>query len=109
MRKKANEVVSITSVRRALSEDVEARSRRYLFSMIVRMICLVAMLIVPNWPARVALACGAVVIPAIAVLVANAGREKPAPPRTVDAGPSNLPAIGAPTPRFTIGEGEYLR
>ncbi|MDO5723946.1 MAG: DUF3099 domain-containing protein [Flaviflexus sp.] len=109
MRKKASEVVSITSVRRALSEDVEARSRRYLFSMIVRMICLVSMLIVPNWPARVALACGAVVIPAIAVLVANAGREKPTPPQTVDYSPHNLPAIATSTPRFTIGDGEYLR
>ena len=76
MKKKAADIVSVTSVRRALSEDIEARTRRYLFSMGVRIICFFLMLIVPSWPAKIACALAAAVIPAIAVLVANAGVER---------------------------------
>ncbi len=59
MRKRAQQVTSVTSVRRALSEDIEARTRRYLFSMGVRIACFFAMLVVPGWPAKIAFAIGA--------------------------------------------------
>ncbi len=73
------EVYSITSAKRALSEDLEARNKRYLFSMIIRTIFFVLMIFSPS-PWRWIFAAGAIVIPYIAVTVANAGRESgPAP------------------------------
>lgn len=104
MRKKAANIVSVTSVRRALTEDIEGRSRRYMFSMIVRIICFVLMLIIPSWPIRIALAIGAVIIPAVAVLVANAGREKGDAPTVVEE--SGQLEIYRPT---SLGHGEFLR
>ena len=80
---------AITSVQRALSEDVDGRLRRYAFSMIVRTVCVIIAILAPapwNW---VSLA-GAVVIPIVAVLVANAGRELPA------AGGSEVDPWGLP-------------
>lgn len=85
---------SITSVRRALSEDIDARMRRYAFSMTVRTACILAAIVVPSPWQWVCLA-GAVVIPLIAVLVANAGRELPADPDD-SFDPWGLPA--GPTP-----------
>ena len=64
MRKRAAKIVSVTSVRRALEEDIKGRSRRYLFSMIVRMVCFILFLIIPSWPVRIVLAAAAVIIPA---------------------------------------------
>lgn len=78
------EIYSITSAKRALSEDLEARNKRYLFSMIIRTVFFVLMIFTPS-PWRWIFALGAIVIPYIAVTVANAGREtgptpgKPAP------------------------------
>lgn len=68
------EVYSITSARRALSEDLHDRNMRYLFSMAVRTIFFVLMVVTPA-PWRWVFAVGAVVIPYIAVTVASAGRE----------------------------------
>lgn len=70
------EVHSITSVQRALSEDVDDRMKRYAFSMAVRTVCILIAILVPG-PGRWIAIAGAVVIPMIAVLVANAGRELP--------------------------------
>lgn len=108
MGKKAAKIISVTSVRRALSEDIQGRSRRYLFSMIVRIVCFILMLIIPSWPARIGLAAFAVVIPAVAVLVANAGREKgPAPTIVHESG--QLDATRIDPRRPALGEGEFLR
>lgn len=105
MRKKVATIVSVTSVRRALNEDIEDRSRRYLFSMIVRIICFILVLIIPSWPARIVLGIVAVVIPAIAVLVANAGREKGPAPTIVE----ETDQLIVRSPRPALGEGEFLR
>lgn len=106
MRKKAAKIVSVTSVRRALNEDIAGRSRRYLVSMIFRLICFALVLAIPSWPIRIALGFCAVIIPAIAVLVANAGREKgPAPTVVTKQG-----EIDVSRPASTLlGEGEFLR
>lgn len=105
MRKKAAKIVSVTSVRRALDEDIEDRSRRYLLSMIFRIICFFLVLIIPSWPARIALGIFAVVIPAVAVLVANAGREKGHAPTVVEKSGE----VGVYRPSTMLGEGEFLR
>lgn len=69
------EVYSITSARRALSEDLRARNIRYLVSMAFRTVSLFLAFLVPS-PWRWFFVAGAVVIPYIAVIIANAGRER---------------------------------
>ncbi|HHW84340.1 MAG TPA: DUF3099 domain-containing protein [Actinomycetales bacterium] len=77
-KRKGEEVYSITSAKRALSEDLHDRNMRYLFSMVVRTVCFALMMVTPS-PWRWFFAAGAVIIPYIAVTVANAGRESERP------------------------------
>lgn len=105
MGKRASKIVSVTSVRRALNEDIEGRSRRYLVSMIFRIICFILVLIIPNWPARIILGLCAVIIPAIAVLVANAGRERGPSPRLVE----NHGELTTYEATHHLNEGEFFR
>lgn len=74
--------VRITSAGTALSEDVAARTRRYLIQMGIRVICFIGAVVIDH-PVRWALLAGAVVLPYIAVLLANAGRERPPDPGTL--------------------------
>ena len=62
--------VSITDARLSASEDLDRRQRRYLWTMLIRVICFVLMVVVPGWWRLVALL-GAVFLPAAAVLLAN--------------------------------------
>ena len=68
------ESISITSAPRALSTDLAARQRRYLISMIIRTICFLLTVALPS-PYRWFALIGAMFLPYIAVVVANAGRE----------------------------------
>lgn len=70
----SNEVFSITSANRGLSEQQPDRTKRYLVSMAVRTACVLGAIFVPGWPRWVLLA-GAVVLPYFAVILANGGRE----------------------------------
>ncbi len=91
----------VTDAPEPLAVDQARRARRYLAQMGVRLLCfLLAVLLwqrVPLW-AGLLLLVGAVVLPYVAVLFANAGRERrdPAPPavlaRLLDAQPSAPPA-----------------
>jgi hypothetical protein len=80
------DVYRITDARQALSDEQVGRQRRYLISMSIRTACVILAILVPGWP-RVAFIAGAVVLPYIAVVVANAGREndEPGPVPTLDA------------------------
>lgn len=69
------EVYAITQAQRGLSQEQAARTKRYLISMGIRTVCVIAAIFVPGWPRWVFLA-GAVVLPYFAVVIANAGREK---------------------------------
>jgi len=62
--------VIITDARLSASEDLERRQRRYLWTMLVRVVCFALMIFVPGWWKVVALL-GAVFLPAAAVLLAN--------------------------------------
>ncbi|MFD5321730.1 DUF3099 domain-containing protein [Streptomyces sp. NPDC127098] len=93
-------VFRITGARRGLHEDVLARQRRYVISMLVR--TLAVLLTVALWNvsrplAVVALVLGAV-LPYVAVVVANAGRENvsslPSTFITRDAPPTLPPGPG---------------
>lgn len=91
----SSEVFQITGARRGLAEDVRGRERRYVVSMLVR--TLSVFLTVALWnvsrPLALALLVLGVVLPYIAVVIANAGRENsPAIPSTFIAPPSR-PAL----------------
>lgn len=96
---------SITSAPEPLGADQARRARRYLIQMGIRVVCFVVAVLtwsrVPLWVSLV-LIVGAVVLPYIAVLFANAGRERRdvAPPGYVphllDAAPTARPVAPAP-------------
>ena len=88
-------VYRITAARTPLSADIANRQRRYVWTMGIRTACLLGA-IVAHGPLRWALVVGAVVLPWVAVVAANAGRERDdgAPPTTVTV--QNAPALGPP-------------
>lgn len=91
MRKQRSaEVVRITGARQSLADDIRGRQRRYIISMSVRTVSVVlaaALWNVERHIAIVALGLG-VLLPYIAVVIANGGREN-AP---------SLPSAYIPTP-----------
>ncbi len=68
------ESFDITSAPKRLSTDLAARQRRYLISMIIRTVCFLLTVVLPS-PYRWFALAGAMVLPYVAVVVANAGRE----------------------------------
>lgn len=71
---KNEESFEITSAPRRLSADQQARQRRYFYSMMIRTVCFILTVILPS-PIRWFALAGAMFLPYIAVVVANAGRE----------------------------------
>jgi hypothetical protein len=69
-----DDVYDITSAPKGLTTDQSARQRRYFFSMMLRTACFILTVVLPS-PYRWIALLGAVVLPYIAVVVANAGRE----------------------------------
>jgi hypothetical protein len=88
-------VYAITSASTGLSFDQAGRKRRYLISMSLRTICFVGA-VFASGNLRWALIFGAIFLPYIAVVIANAGREnffyngKPveSPTRKIESGPT---------------------
>ncbi|NYI03325.1 DUF3099 domain-containing protein [Allostreptomyces psammosilenae] len=76
-RKPAGEVHRITGARAGLTEDVHGRERRYLISMLIRTACVVATALLWNVSLPLALVAllGGTVLPYVAVVIANGGRE----------------------------------
>ena len=74
MAKDEDHVYDITSAQKSLSNDQPGRQRRYFISMMVRTACFILTVILPS-PFRWFALAGAVFLPYIAVVVANAGRE----------------------------------
>jgi len=66
--------IVITSAQEALSQEQRGRQRRYFVSMMVRTACFISTIFLPN-PYRWFAMAGAVFLPYIAVVIANAGRE----------------------------------
>lgn len=104
-RRTPDEAQSITSAPVPLGADQARRARRYLIQMGIRVACFVLAVLtwthVPLW-LSLTLIVGAVVLPYIAVLFANAGRERrddaPADylPHLIDAAPPVRP-VAPPT------------
>ena len=65
---------SITTAQSSLSRDQSARQRRYFISMMIRTACFILTVVLPS-PYRWIALTGAVTLPYIAVIAANAGRE----------------------------------
>lgn len=68
------EVHRVTSAQESLSEEQRRRTRRYLISMSIRTVCFIAAIVAHGWLQWAFLA-GAAVLPYLAVIAANAGRE----------------------------------
>lgn len=76
-KRNGSEVFRITGARMSLAEDVRGRQRRYVISMLVRTLSVIATIVLWNVQRPVAivtLVAGAL-LPYIAVVIANAGRE----------------------------------
>ena len=71
---KEPEVYSISSVGSSTTDDQAARNRRYMISMTIRVVCFAGAVWVEGW-LRWVLLSGSLVLPWIAVVIANAGRE----------------------------------
>jgi len=97
------EVFTITDAQRALSVEQAGRTRRYLISMGIRTACVILAIFVPGWPRWVLIA-GAVVLPYLAVVVANAGRENDEPG---DAGVTPHPRLEIPASGIAIGDDDH--
>ena len=67
--------VTITGAQAPLSADQRARTRRHLISMAIRTVCFIGAIIATGW-LRWALVAGAVLLPYVAVIMANAGRKR---------------------------------
>src|SRR5437868_11814494 len=75
MRRKEDEGVRITSAQRPRSEDIGGRQKRYLISMAIRTACFIlAVVSIGHWFMWVFLV-GAVFLPYVAVVMANAGAQ----------------------------------
>lgn len=67
--------MTITGAQAPLSADQRARTRRYLISMAIRTVCFIGAIVTTGW-LRWTLVAAAVVLPYVAVVMANAGRKR---------------------------------
>ncbi|MGP4028610.1 DUF3099 domain-containing protein [Actinomadura sp. 3N407] len=93
------DVYTVTDAPRPMSEDIGYRQRRYLVSMGVRTACFVGAILAavagaPAWAVLVLVA-GALLLPYVAVIFANGGREPTASATFEDPGkPEQKPVSG---------------
>lgn len=79
LRREQDEAVRITTAASSRDADIAARQKRYLFSMTLRSLCFVGAIVAALlhigwlWPILIA---GALVLPYIAVVMANAANSK---------------------------------
>ncbi|MGN6742103.1 MAG: DUF3099 domain-containing protein [Amnibacterium sp.] len=71
-RRSPHDVQTATALRNSPLADRRARMRKYTIAMSVRTVCLVLLVVVPDWW-RYVFGAGAVVLPYIAVVLANVG------------------------------------
>ncbi len=92
-RKAAEQVYSITGAETSLNDDLGPRMRRYLLSMSIRTACFIGAVLATGW-LRWLLVLGAVLLPYVAVVMANAAPRRhlrppvPQPARAALPGPS---------------------
>lgn len=103
---------SATSLRRAPHDDAHARMTKYFIMMSVRVVCFVLMVVITpyGWHTGV-FAVGAVLLPYLAVVVANVssdgGEADAVPPeRELTTGPATPPATAATPTVIRIAESD---
>lgn len=85
-------VVRITTAGTSRADDIARRQRRYVFSMAIRTVCFIsAVLVGPGW-LRWVLVVGALVLPYVAVVMANAVNTK-SDEFALRVGPDERPAL----------------
>lgn len=103
------EVFRITGARQGLEEDVRGRQRRYVISMLIRTLSVLLTVVLWNVQrplAIVTLVVGAL-LPYVAVVIANAGRENaPSLPSSYIQPPSRPALGGSPDP---VAEARHSR
>ncbi len=72
-----NKTPVVTSLPRSPTDDRNSRMANYYLAMFIRMVCIVLCIIVPGWWVLIP-AFGAVVLPYIAVVLANVGNGRTA-------------------------------
>ena len=94
---------SATSLRRAPHDDAHTRMTKYFIMMSVRVVCFVLMVVITpyGWHTGI-LAVGAIILPYLAVVVANVGTDASeakavAPERQIEAARAEPPAPSSPT------------
>ncbi|WP_308217330.1 DUF3099 domain-containing protein [Streptantibioticus silvisoli] len=101
------EVFQISGAREGLSDDIRGRQRRYAISMAVRTVCVLLAVVLWHVQTVIAAIClvGGLVLPYVAVVVANAGRSNdtslppafvPGPTRNVLEPGADPHAVGDP-------------
>jgi type III secretory pathway component EscV len=98
---------TITSAQRALSDEQSGRTRKYLISMGIRTACVIGAIFIPGWPRWVLIA-GAVVLPYLAVVIANGGKQRDtgAPDEVTPQAQAALPASGTAIEGVVIVPGD---
>ena len=87
-----NQVPSISDAPDSLAADQSRRAKRYVVQMVIRLVCFVGAVLVHGWLSFVLIA-AAIVLPYVAVLLVNAGRDQV----TYDVSPmANLQVDAAP-------------
>ncbi|MCT1691466.1 DUF3099 domain-containing protein [Brevibacterium sp. p3-SID960] len=84
----------ITDADESHEADTRARSRRYLLSMAIRIICFVLAIVTTGW-LRWTCVAGAVFLPWVAVQIANAGKENITRTKTAQIDSPPLPELQA--------------
>ena len=69
---------SISQARESLDDEMHHRMKRYLISMSIRTVCFILAVVLEGW-LRWTMAGAAIVLPYVAVVMANAGPSKGAP------------------------------
>ena len=96
-RRPSHDVQSATALRSSPLDDRRSRMRKYTIAMSIRTLCVISLVFVQGWWTAVAIA-GAVVLPYIAVVIANV-HSRPQPAVSVDR-----PGALLPLPPAALGD-----
>ncbi len=102
-RNPSGEAVRITTAGASRAEDIAARQKRYVLAMSFRTVCFVAAIVVPITWLRILLVVAALVLPYVAVVMANASASK-----SDDFALVNGPSTSKELPRGTDSGPDHL-
>src|SRR6478735_6104183 len=92
------DAVRITTAPRSRADDIAARQKRYIYSMVLRTVCFVGAVIVGSGWLMWTFLVGAIFLPYVAVVMANAG-----PGRNTDPALRQVGGVGRELPSTSPG------